>query len=240
MQKLSVFTALMLTVLLFACSKKESEDPGSFALNGIHSVGISPNQDSTLPLEIKHLTGKQQQITLSVVGLPGEIKVSIEPSEGVATFYSNLTITGLNAIKGSYTGKIIASFECGTLEYPITVDVVDPLRSDLLLGTWIYTGAAEDENGNRIPDPAELVSDPTSSLKYEFFVDKTGRTTSISPGDVEVESFQWALINDDSQLMLTFSNELLAPRIYTLDENNLVLVLDSILGTRFIFFERQL
>lgn len=113
MKSLTLITlALLSTALFFGCKKNEynnnpntNPDPNAmvYIINGITDLNIKHKGSVTLPLSVERTSGNQENITLSVEGLPGQTTATFSPASGIPNFATTLTINTNYTDGGNYT-----------------------------------------------------------------------------------------------------------------------------------------
>jgi hypothetical protein len=108
-RKLFLGAIIIASATLFGCSKNEPKtDPNAmkYAIDGIVDTKIAHKGTVVLPLAVTRLSGAQENLTLSVSGLPGGAKATFEPASGIPNFATTLTITTNYTDGGTYDLKV--------------------------------------------------------------------------------------------------------------------------------------
>lgn len=140
--------ALCACISLVACKKSK------FIINGISDVKVMRDSSVVLPLAIEQDKGDQEQVTLTLSGLPANVEYDFSSAAGTPDFATVLTIKAkYNAAPGAYTIKIKGTNAAGyekEYEMKVTVDNNDACRAGLY-GTWVYTGTNAQWCGSQHP-----------------------------------------------------------------------------------------
>ncbi len=71
------------------------------------------NLSDTLILEVKHLSGNQENITLSVEGLPDNVSYEFSNATGIPTFSTIFIVSAKHAAPGAYSINIVVTTASG-------------------------------------------------------------------------------------------------------------------------------
>ncbi len=121
------FTGIM---LMAACSKKDNKHTTpaaetSFIANGVTDVTIERTGTAALGVLVELKGTVQENVKVSVTGLPAGITCDINPASGTPTFTSMLTFKASNMAIGSYPTKIVLTGNSGaTKSYDCNIKVV--------------------------------------------------------------------------------------------------------------------
>lgn len=127
-----VLLAFLLPVALFSSCGKDDEDnppvvPASsfdFIISGVSDVNVNRNKSVTLPLSVELKSGNQEAVTLSVSGLPQNVRDSFYAQSGTPTFGTALTLIANGAPIGSSEITLNAKSASGvTKDYKFKLNV---------------------------------------------------------------------------------------------------------------------
>jgi hypothetical protein len=141
---------LLLLICCFAlsCSKDESSK-NDYRINGVSDVNTRQDTSINIGLAIVQETGAQEQVTLSITGLPDKVTPTFSSEKGTPDFASILTLKiGYAATVGTHAVKIKGVSASGvTKEYPfnLKIDAVGDCK-EKLVGSYIKDPT--DCNGN--------------------------------------------------------------------------------------------
>lgn len=127
MKKLSLLIALV-AVIFGGCTKNyygdEFSNP-SYRVDGITDFTVSENQPAyNMNLQVAYMNGEQENVKVSLEGLPTGLYANIVRPSGVPTFSSYITFYDSSAAPGTYNVKLVTTGSVsGRKTFPITVTV---------------------------------------------------------------------------------------------------------------------
>lgn len=136
MKQTFLLLALTSFMAFSSCDKKTStpNNPAptnnaiSFNVNGIGEIKIPANKDGTMALAITHVSGIQENVTLSLSGLPAKVTHEFSTGSGIPTFSSVLSLTADMATPGSYQVTLTATSASGIVKnYTFNLVIQEPL-----------------------------------------------------------------------------------------------------------------
>jgi hypothetical protein len=134
MFKKVLYLVLLLPLLHSACKKGDSGPANEFVINGVRDVNFTLSTTDYLLLSVKHTSGSQERVTISVTGLPTGVNAVIDPSSGTPDFESNIIFSMAgNAISGTYPIKIIGTAASSIKTYDLNL-VVPPFNGFIIDG----------------------------------------------------------------------------------------------------------
>lgn len=146
MKYLTLIT-LGVSLLFFTagCSKKDINNPDSqttpkaeFVINGISDITLSEGV-GIMALEVTHVSGEQQIVNLSLIGLPEGITADFSATSGTPTFNTNVTLSSDGIVDGSFPVKLLASNNATSKEYTFAIHTSRDLNCiDFITGTYSY------------------------------------------------------------------------------------------------------
>ena len=102
--------ALSAFAAISSCNKKDSDPPGSYAVNGVHDISMYTGTSYDLPVEFLFLSGSQGPVDISVTGLPTGVTASFSVASGVPTFQTIIHFQAGNTVAaGTYPIKIVGT-----------------------------------------------------------------------------------------------------------------------------------
>lgn len=120
MKYLSITTLLVIAVGFSACKKEQpstnNEPKTNFTINGVSNLTIPANFSDSLFLNILHVGGDQENVKLTLTGLPDKVTHKFSADAGTPTFSSRLIITGDYATIGTYPLKLTATSTSGVVK----------------------------------------------------------------------------------------------------------------------------
>lgn len=98
--------ALVLTILLstviFGC-KKHKVTPFDYTISGIGDISVEKEGATTMPVEIKHIKGDAEFVSLSITGLPKNVTATINPDHASGSFNPGIVFNANSmAVEGTY------------------------------------------------------------------------------------------------------------------------------------------
>lgn len=87
-----------------------------YTINGITDVSLDQEEEKILVLGITHTGGKQEKLSLSVVGLPANITAVFETPNGIPSFATKLTLKSNKPVGGTYPIKIKGQTESDSVK----------------------------------------------------------------------------------------------------------------------------
>lgn len=191
----------ILLVIIAACSKKEPSIPANntfdYAFKIIPDVADLTNQDATSQnIDIQYITGTQENITLSLSGLPAGVTDSIVSAKGIPPYSATIYFKANSAALGKYPMTLTGVSESGiTKTTTFNLNIVS--RKELLIGQWENVYIAVDSNKNNIIDASEI-RQTMFNVYFIYNADGTGRRIAISTN----EPLTWTLNNNENELMI--------------------------------------
>lgn len=137
--KKALLLSLLSAILLLACSKEEKKAEDSFIVNGISDLSLAKDTEIYLPLEIKHVAGTQEKVTITVEGLPSGVTAEATPQSGTPTYVTSVRFhASEDAIEGSKQIRIKAAGASGaTKTYDFALNVTRQINCGTkLIGTY--------------------------------------------------------------------------------------------------------
>lgn len=134
---------LACAIALASCSKSDkSELPSTYRIDGIKDLEFTPTLSNktpevTVPLNIVNLVSFQENIKLSLQGLPTGFQYKFSYPNGYPTFSTEFTVSDISAEAGTYPIKLICEgSKSGKSSYNLNLVVkqLDPISG--LLGKW--------------------------------------------------------------------------------------------------------
>lgn len=107
---------LFVATLLFSigsCTKDKDNNAIQFSVNGITDMKFPANQSGTLVLEVKHQSGNQETVSITINGLPANVSYELSSASGTPTYATTLTVTANNATPGTYPVSVVATAASG-------------------------------------------------------------------------------------------------------------------------------
>jgi hypothetical protein len=131
---------LLFTLLCFAfsaCKKSNTNDrPTTYVVNGIHDVEVSLDESDSWALGVQYVGPVQENVSLSIEGLPAGVIYDISPETGVPSFSTNVSFRDLSAQPGVYACKLVCNgSQTGRRSYDFNITVGEQAICGLL-GTY--------------------------------------------------------------------------------------------------------
>lgn len=116
---------VLLLFVLAACGKDNDSTPGNqFIINGVHDVSMDSTGGNIMPVGVALTSGVQEQVTLSVTGLPLGITADIKPANGTPAFGSVITFNRAGTVTGgTYPLKLVGTSASYTKSYDFSLVV---------------------------------------------------------------------------------------------------------------------
>lgn len=142
-----IFYASLAVTLLISTAiscKKKTTTPFTYTVSGLTDLSVYVGDSVTLPLQVSTLTGDAENVTLSVAGLPANVRGTITPASGKPNFNAQLKIS---ADAGSTDGTnviTVNAFSSSTGTKPYNINLTVSECSGDVIG--LYNGT--DVSGN--------------------------------------------------------------------------------------------
>jgi len=121
------FLIVLIAISLFGCRSRSGNSPVTYKISGLENgVTISPTQSGELNLNVTKIAAvvMQENLTLSLSGLPDGVTASINPKTGTPPFTASVVLTDSNAVAGTYSVKLLVhSSTSGDNSYSFTLTV---------------------------------------------------------------------------------------------------------------------
>lgn len=102
--------ALSALAAVSSCNKKETDPPGTYAVNGVHDISMYTGGSYDLPVALQFISGTQGPVDMSITGLPAGVTASFSVASGVPTFQTIIHFeAGNTAVAGTYPIKIVST-----------------------------------------------------------------------------------------------------------------------------------
>ncbi len=98
--------AAILVAGFFAC--KRSNEKFDYVINGANDFVAEVNSVATMPIEIKVLKGVNEEVDLSISGLPQGVTATFNPNTGWPNYNSGIVFNTVGAKLGTYKLQIMA------------------------------------------------------------------------------------------------------------------------------------
>ncbi len=121
----------VLPFLFFLSCKKDKDNnvAHSFNIHGISDVHLEPGDLRVLELEIKHVSGAQNNVSLEISGMPAGVTAKFSTSKGIPDFATVLTITtSEDVVAGVYPLVITCSDGSVAKDYEFSLHVRDCMK----------------------------------------------------------------------------------------------------------------
>jgi hypothetical protein len=196
--------------LLGSCKKEDSAPANTFVINGVHDIDFGVPASRYLDLEIVQSSGMQEQVVLSVTGLPAGITVNVVPASGTPKFFASIDfrMTG-NPSAGTYPIKIVGASASFSKAYEINLTI--PRFSGFTVGGLLYRAdyvyvdlstpgvtVSSSDNGGGTLNIYSYTSFPTADGTYTYDLDGTGTSTSAMVVAFSSGGYGSYLLNDAS------------------------------------------
>src|SRR5436305_454553 len=115
---------LLAAFITSSCNKTENTSANQFTINGIHDVTLGSTNPTPLSFTVALSKGAQEQVTISVSGVPSGINVVIDPVNGTPAFggFINFSWDG-TAAAGTYPIKVTGTSASYTKSYDLNLIV---------------------------------------------------------------------------------------------------------------------
>jgi len=124
----------------------------SLTISGISDVRTTPWSEVVLPITVMRNIGLEQKVTMSISGVPENVKAKFSAVSGYTTFNTNLMLDVRFAAPGTYEMKIVSVSETGKTKDYILHLVIDTMTNretnalflDKILSASMYTTDSTD------------------------------------------------------------------------------------------------
>jgi hypothetical protein len=124
--KFTLTILAFLSFALFSCSSNNnnSNGIGLIKVSGIHDVIVGMNYGDSMALTIEGTRSIDENVAVTITGLPTGVNAYITPSSGVPMFASFIRFTSMSAIPGTYKCQLTCTgTKSGKKSYDFTVTV---------------------------------------------------------------------------------------------------------------------
>jgi hypothetical protein len=126
--KLTLTVFAFLSFALFSCSSNNNNNNtngmGLIKVSGIHDVVVGMTYGDSMSLTIEGTRSIDENVALTITGLPSGVTANVSPSSGVPTFASFVRFTNMSAIPGSYDCQLTCTgTKSGKKSYDFNVTV---------------------------------------------------------------------------------------------------------------------
>lgn len=168
------FLVAIAGALLVWSSCKKTEQPDiDYTIAGIKDVSLDENGSETVPLNIKLLSAKGEQVTLSLEGLPDGVSSSFNLTTGEPPFNSNLYIKDDSSQGGSYAVQLKAHSASGIdKDFTFKINTLAKTCGKKLAGIYTGTNICRDGNGEGF-NTIEFWQDGKDPYQLNFTWNKT-------------------------------------------------------------------
>jgi len=158
-----------------SCSKSSdktgSNDSFDYTISPVDNVTLKMNANTSLPVQVKKVSGTTEMVSLAVSGLPANVTAAFNSIEAEPDFTTqlNILVQG-NATVGSYPVKIVGLSKSGVShEQLFTLNVKNENCALDMVGTW---------QGNSTCQSTNFVSNVTADplYPYHFTINNFGNT----------------------------------------------------------------
>ncbi|WP_276134447.1 hypothetical protein [Polluticoccus soli] len=134
-------------VTFVACERKTTDNttvtlPVGYVLNNVSDITVERDSVATVTIMVDQAKGRvQENVNISITGLPNTVTAKITPENGTPTFESMITFKASDAaVPGTYPIKIVAKSESGSREYNVNL-IVAPISecASKLVGDFLAT-----------------------------------------------------------------------------------------------------
>lgn len=143
--KKPLLLGVLATLLLASCDKKENTIPdpsliedSTYIINGLSSISVSQFGSNYTPLELLYKQGKQDEVTLSVEGLPDGTEATFNPKSGVPGFNTYMKVESRLATPGEYPVTLVGTSASGTKKrYNFNVTIRNNYNCDSVMMMYV-------------------------------------------------------------------------------------------------------
>jgi len=196
---------LLLSLLFAGCTKTENEPSFSYKVKNLHDVTMNLGDTLLLPLQIQHIKGTQEPVSLSVENLPNPILYWFTDPAGVPSFNTTLKlVTTIHALPGKYPAKIIATgVETGVKIFDLNLEIPNTV-SNGIAGSWNLVEEGIDSNSNNQVDNKETHFPGSKKLNLTILPDHTGKIRlSVDANPATEDNISWLLVNNETCVDIT-------------------------------------
>lgn len=156
------FLLFTLACFTFAsCVRNQNVKPTTYVVNGVHDVTLMDDSE-TLDLLFQYLGPVQENVSLDVTGLPQGVIKTISVTEGVPTFSTQVTLSDMSAIPGTYPCQIVCEgTETGNKTYDFNVWVKNQPVCGLLTS---YNGTGTCDTLNFVDNISAVTPDENADI----------------------------------------------------------------------------
>lgn len=137
MKKLSFLFAFALLALA-SCKKNEgSQQPMTYMVNGITDISMFGTDVAGMGLSIEYRGPVQENVALSITGLPENVTAEFSTASGIPTFGTSVAITSQNAVAGTYPLKLVCKGSAtGEKSYDLTLTIKPVPCTQVVSGSY--------------------------------------------------------------------------------------------------------
>ncbi len=160
---------LCIAVLTLSAScKKPTPPPIRFSITGSTDVVLPENGSQTIPLKVIHESGSNEQVTLSVEGLPTGVSVSFTTETSKPEFATTLYLKDDSSKGGIHPVTLRGRSSTGVImDYPFSLTTLDKTCAKKASG--LYNGSTTRRNGSGDVFTNYLFSEDTADINRLLF-----------------------------------------------------------------------
>ncbi len=188
-QEIGISQMLAVPYALYAAKAYDTDF--NFIITGIKDIECNIGESMTLPINLHWISGDQQNVALSVSGVPDGVNVTFETTEGNPDFATNINIEATeSAAAGFYSISVIATADNGrTRTYTFDLEVIAILSAEFTVKdatSWTPENPSMSPAANAtIKLYASQSSFDSNTPEYIIITDAVGfvKAYNITPGD---------------------------------------------------------
>ncbi|MCD6063166.1 MAG: hypothetical protein K0R82_1077 [Flavipsychrobacter sp.] len=173
---------------LAACERKNTNDasvtlPSAYVLNGVTDVTVERDSMVTVNIMVDQQPGRaQENVTLSVTGLPSTVTTKITPESGTPNYHSEITFKASDAaVPGSYPIKIVATSATGSRTYDVNLHIVPITEcASKVMGEYTAIDKCDTTTGTEYPVMVSPVFNKQNRVILSGFFGGGGSSSSVT------------------------------------------------------------
>lgn len=129
----------------------------SLTIAGISDIRTTPWSEVVMPITVMRNIGSEQKVSMSISGVPANVKAKFSSVTGYTTFNTNLMLDVRFATPGTYEMKIVSVSETGKTKDYILHLVIDSMTNREINSLFL----------SKVLTTSLLTSDSTDSIIYQ-------------------------------------------------------------------------
>lgn len=166
----------LLCIGLASCKPGTNNKPTTYTVGNVHNIELSQGEQYAFDLFLNYIGPIQENVSLSMEGLPAGISVDFSKWGGIPSFTTEVVLRNNSADPGVYDVTLVTDgTETGRKTYGYTITVkTDPLCGTL--GTYTYTAVCDPLDSSLVVATSEVVTaaqvpveDAVNPVRFENF-----------------------------------------------------------------------